>query len=142
MVRLLAAGCKNLRVHRLGDPGRKSLYVRAGGRRSLAPFDEDDGYGIGVGRERVPASAVDSSGRSWQLPPLCRRYGVVVSKPEWGVKRICFNCGARFYDLQRADVSCPKCGTQYDPEAFLKSRRSRPSAAVAEKEPAPIVLGR
>ena len=64
-----------------------------------------------------------------------------MSKPEWGVKRICFNCGARFYDLQRAQVVCPKCGTEYDPEAFLKSRRSRPSAIVQEKDPPPIVLG-
>jgi uncharacterized protein (TIGR02300 family) len=52
-----------------------------------------------------------------------RRAGV--AKPEWGAKRICHNCGARYYDLQRDPIICPKCGTEYDPEAFLKSRRSR-----------------
>ena len=48
-----------------------------------------------------------------------------MAKPEWGAKRICHNCGARYYDLQRDPIICPKCGTEFDPEAFLKSRRSR-----------------
>ena len=60
-------------------------------------------------------------------------------KMEWGVKRICHNCGAPFYDLRRDPITCPKCGTQYDPEAILKSRRAR--APVAEpKETAPVIL--
>ncbi len=54
-------------------------------------------------------------------------------KPEWGAKRICHNCGAPFYDLNRNPAVCPKCGTEYDPEAILKSRRSRVAAPV-EKE--------
>ena len=52
-------------------------------------------------------------------------------KPEWGTKRICHNCGARFYDLHRDPIVCPKCSTTFDPEALLRSRRSR-SAVVAE----------
>ncbi len=52
-------------------------------------------------------------------------------KPEWGSKHICHNCGARYYDLRRDPIVCPKCNTQFDPEAFLKSRRSR-TAAVEE----------
>ncbi|MCB9959975.1 MAG: TIGR02300 family protein [Rhodospirillaceae bacterium] len=52
-------------------------------------------------------------------------------KPEWGVKRICHHCGARFYDLHRTPILCPKCATPYDPEQLLKSRRSR-SAAVSD----------
>jgi uncharacterized protein (TIGR02300 family) len=58
-----------------------------------------------------------------------------LAKPEWGSKRQCHNCGARFYDLNRAEVICPKCGTVYDPDAVLKSRRSRP--AVVEEKVAP-----
>ena len=54
-----------------------------------------------------------------------------MAKPEWGAKRICHNCGARFYDMLRDPIVCPKCSTQFDPEALLKSRRSR-TAAVAE----------
>lgn len=60
-----------------------------------------------------------------------------LAKPEWGSKRICPSCGARYYDLLRHPVICPKCSTPFDPEAFLKSRRSRPAAPV-EKEIAPV----
>ena len=60
-----------------------------------------------------------------------------MAKPEWGTKRICPTCGARYYDLLREPVICPKCDTPYDPEAFLKSRRARPVAPV-EKEQQPV----
>jgi uncharacterized protein (TIGR02300 family) len=60
-----------------------------------------------------------------------------VAKPEWGTKRICPSCGTRYYDLLRKPVICPKCGTPFDPEAFLKSRRTRPVAPV-EKEIEPV----
>jgi uncharacterized protein (TIGR02300 family) len=60
-------------------------------------------------------------------------------KPEWGVKRICHSCGAPFYDLRHDPIVCPKCGSEYDPEAILKSRRTR-APAVVEKETAPVIL--
>src|SRR5271156_682019 len=60
-------------------------------------------------------------------------------KPEWGVKRICHSCGAPFYDLRHDPITCPKCGSEYDPEAILKSRRTR-APAVVEKEAAPVIL--
>ena len=60
-----------------------------------------------------------------------------MAKPEWGTKRICPSCGTRYYDLLRDPVICPKCSTPYDPEAFLKSRRTRPAAPV-EKEIEPV----
>ena len=58
-----------------------------------------------------------------------------MAKPEWGAKRICPSCGARYYDLMKplGEIACPKCGTQFDPEAFLKTRRAR-VVAVPEKE--------
>ena len=61
-----------------------------------------------------------------------------MAKPEWGNKRICPSCGARYYDLMREPVVCPKCSTPFDPEAFLRARRARPAAPV-EKEIEPIV---
>src|SRR4029078_9580705 len=60
-----------------------------------------------------------------------------LAKPEWGTKRICASCGARYYDLLRDPVVCPKCSTPFDPEAFLKSRRARRAPPV-EKELAPV----
>jgi uncharacterized protein (TIGR02300 family) len=60
-----------------------------------------------------------------------------LAKPEWGNKRICPSCGARYYDLLRDPVVCPKCSTPFDPEAFLRARRARPAAPV-EKELEPV----
>ena len=61
-----------------------------------------------------------------------------MAKPEWGTKRICPSCGARYYDLMREPVVCPKCSTPFDPEALLRARRARPAPPV-EKEIEPIV---
>jgi len=60
-----------------------------------------------------------------------------LAKPEWGTKRICPSCGARYYDLLREPVICPKCSTPFDPEAFLRARRARPQAPI-EKELEPV----
>ncbi|HSK40796.1 MAG TPA: TIGR02300 family protein [Arenibaculum sp.] len=60
-----------------------------------------------------------------------------MAKPEWGTKRICPNCGARYYDLRKDPPVCPSCSTAFDPEALLRSRRSRP-APVEETRKAPV----
>ena len=51
---------------------------------------------------------------------------------ERGVKRNCQECGAVFYDLLNDPIICPKCGSEYDPEAILKSRKTRLPAAEEE----------
>ncbi len=57
-----------------------------------------------------------------------------MSKPEWGIKRICQSCGAKFYDLQSSPIICPGCGTKFDPDAMLRGRRTR-SAATPKAAP-------
>tara|TARA_A100001037_G_scaffold174253_1_gene156271 strand:- start:47 stop:520 length:474 start_codon:yes stop_codon:yes gene_type:complete len=54
-----------------------------------------------------------------------------VAKPEWGVKRVCLACGARFYDMQKSPIVCPSCDTQFDPEAIFRPRRARAEEATA-----------
>jgi uncharacterized protein (TIGR02300 family) len=61
-----------------------------------------------------------------------------LAKPEWGTKRICPSCGARYYDLMHDPIVCPKCSTAFDPEALLRARRARPAAPV-EKAVEPVV---
>ncbi len=53
-------------------------------------------------------------------------------KSDWGTKRTCPNCGARYYDLNHDPIVCPKCGSAFDPEALLKTRRTRVPAPVEE----------
>ena len=85
--------------------------------------------------------AFDRVGTLWQCRAGERLLNLsgseIVAKPEWGSKRICPSCGARYYDLLREPVICPKCATPFDAEAFLKSRRSRPAPPV-EKELEPV----
>jgi uncharacterized protein (TIGR02300 family) len=54
-----------------------------------------------------------------------------VAKPEWGTKRICLSCGARFYDFQKDPITCPACGTAFDPAAQSKPRRARAPVKIA-----------
>jgi len=57
-----------------------------------------------------------------------------VAKAEWGQKRICPSCSARYYDMKKNPPVCPTCGTVFDPEILLRARRGRS----AEKKVAPV----
>jgi uncharacterized protein (TIGR02300 family) len=67
-----------------------------------------------------------------------------MGKPEWGAKRICPNCGARFYDLLRDPVPCPSCGVAFELDSLSERKpaqavrqRARPEPrAEAPEEPA------
>ena len=37
-----------------------------------------------------------------------------MAKPELGTKRLCGSCGAKFYDLSKSPIVCPKCGTTFE----------------------------
>ena len=47
-------------------------------------------------------------------------------KADLGTKRVCPSCSARFYDLQKRPIECPKCAFTFEPEALYKQRRPRP----------------
>ena len=53
---------------------------------------------------------------------------------ELGVKRRCVSCGTKFYDFLKSPITCPKCGTEFDPEQLLKSRKGRVAAKSAVVE--------
>jgi uncharacterized protein (TIGR02300 family) len=63
---------------------------------------------------------------------------MALAKPEWGLKRLCPNCGTRYYDMRHDPIVCPKCGTSFDAEAVVKTRRVR-AQAVTETAIGPIV---
>ena len=47
------------------------------------------------------------------------------AKADLGTKRVCPTCAARFYDLQKKPIECPKCQTTFEPEALFRTRRPR-----------------
>jgi uncharacterized protein (TIGR02300 family) len=60
-----------------------------------------------------------------------------VAKPELGTKRLCGNCGAKFYDLNKDPIVCPKCHTVMEVAAVSTRGRPDPAAgraAVAAQE--------
>lgn len=47
-----------------------------------------------------------------------------------GLKRVCVECGNRFYDLNKRPIICPSCSAEFSVEEKIKPR-------VAEKKAAP-----
>ena len=59
-----------------------------------------------------------------------------MAKPELGTKRLCASCSAKFYDLNKDPIHCPKCGAVY--EVVVATRPVwREAAPVAPRPPAP-----
>ncbi len=58
-------------------------------------------------------------------------------KQDLGTKRVCSECGAKFYDLNKNPMVCPKCGHE---EAVVVPRAKRktpePTAAAPKEAPA------
>jgi uncharacterized protein (TIGR02300 family) len=54
---------------------------------------------------------------------------IAVAKPELGTKRQCQNCGAKFFDLNKDPIVCPKCGT-----VFQGAPRARVAAKAEEED--------
>jgi len=50
-----------------------------------------------------------------------------VAKPELGTKRLCGSCGAKFYDLSKDPIVCPKCSTVF--QVIVPVTRARPGDA-------------
>ncbi|HTO07120.1 MAG TPA: FYDLN acid domain-containing protein [Myxococcota bacterium] len=56
-------------------------------------------------------------------------------KTKLGQKWVCYSCQAKFYDMQKPEPRCPKCGAdQRQSPAFEKPKRTRAKKAAA---PAP-----
>lgn len=55
-----------------------------------------------------------------------------MAKPELGMKRQCLSCGAKFYDLGRDPILCPKCGATFQVQQL--QRRPEPAKVAVEDE--------
>ena len=58
-----------------------------------------------------------------------------MAKPEWGKKRICLACNTKYYDLNKSPIICPSCGSEFDPDIYIKNRKVKilSTTAVSEK---------
>ena len=67
---------------------------------------------------------------------------MAVAKPELGIKRLCVNCGAKFYDLGKTPIICPKCGTVFEAISAKAKRKPSPpeekAVAKARKPAKPV----
>ena len=59
-----------------------------------------------------------------------------MAKPELGTKRLCAHCSAKFYDLNKDPIHCPKCGAVYEVAPVVARGRPEPVAARAAVVPA------
>ena len=58
-----------------------------------------------------------------------------MANPELGTKRLCASCGAKFYDLNKVPIRCPKCAAVY--EVVVATRAVRPAGPVTARPPVP-----
>ena len=61
-----------------------------------------------------------------------------MAKPELGTKRLCGNCAAKFYDLGKDPIVCPKCHTVL--QLAVITSRSRPEPARAQAAAEEVVV--
>ena len=64
-----------------------------------------------------------------------------MAKPELGTKRLCANCGAKFYDLSKDPIVCPKCSTVFQVAPSSRLRPEAVRAPVVEEEVVPEAAG-
>ncbi len=57
-----------------------------------------------------------------------------MAKPDLGSKRQCQNCGTKFFDLGKAPIICPKCGTVFVVASASASARASRAAPADDEE--------
>ena len=66
-----------------------------------------------------------------------------MAKPELGTKRVCASCSAKFYDLGKDPITCPKCSAEFTVASLTPRGRSDSAASrapVREVEPEPVEI--
>lgn len=58
-----------------------------------------------------------------------------MAKPELGSKRQCESCGAKFFDLNRNPILCPKCGAAFQATGLARQQRAVGDDEEAEVDP-------
>ena len=59
-----------------------------------------------------------------------------VARAELGTKRLCGECGAKFYDLGKDPIICPKCEAVFVAGSAVPPKRAEPAAGKSAAKPA------
>src|SRR3954465_1934540 len=102
------------------SPGTWAVPLRGPARRAASGA----GLALSIRGFKRPLQAGLPVANAPLQPPLLHGKNILV-KADLGTKRACPSCNARFYDLTKRPIECPKCGFSYEPEALFKQRRSR-----------------
>jgi uncharacterized protein (TIGR02300 family) len=49
---------------------------------------------------------------------------IFMVRDDWGIKRVCLGCRAKFYDWNKSPIICPICGLEFDPD-YLSKRKTK-----------------
>ncbi|GBF50307.1 hypothetical protein LPTSP4_18320 [Leptospira ryugenii] len=84
-----------------------------------------------------PAPAAPAPSKS---KPTAKEKGEHSSNP-LGKKFSCYSCGTKFYDLNKPEKKCPKCGADQLAKPAIKSRLAalRQSEYEVEEEEEPVI---
>jgi uncharacterized protein (TIGR02300 family) len=102
------------------SPGTWAVPLRGPARRAASGA----GLALSIRGFKRPLQAGQPVANAPLQQPLLHGKNILV-KADLGTKRACPSCNARFYDLAKRPIECPKCGFSYEPEALFKQRRSR-----------------
>src|ERR1700756_3309310 len=102
------------------SPGTWAVPLRGPARRAASGA----GLALSIRGFKRPLQAGLPVANAPLRQPLLHGKHILV-KADLGTKRACPSCNARFYDLAKRPIECPKCGFSYEPEALFKQRRSR-----------------
>ena len=61
-----------------------------------------------------------------------------MTKADLGIKRLCPNCGAKYYDLHHRPIVCPRCGTTFETTAVKARPQPAAKPAVVIEEPVAV----
>ncbi len=57
-----------------------------------------------------------------------------MAKAQLGTKRVCAECGTKFYDMEKDPIVCPKCNTVFQPVKLTRAEKAAASAIKPTEE--------
>jgi uncharacterized protein (TIGR02300 family) len=86
----------------------------------------------GAGGDAIDSGLASGQGKHhFSSSSSCFKDFRTVAKPELGTKRLCGSCGAKFYDLSKDPIVCPKCDTVFEIVVPVVRGRAAEAAALA-----------